>query len=262
MFEYPPELSSLPEVTTLAISSAKLFIWAETMQTIVNAGVRSVWLDELELRGGINFELEARQRRVLEANERVLIVKDSVAFAVMFPHLRGQVLGSFRGRLSNGGEELRLIADGELVQRVVYDDQWYPQSDGEGFTLAANLSEGLDLDWSVADSWRLTNTRFGTPASESTTTDQDGDRIPDLWELDHGLNPMDASDAGAKVPDLGLTWFEVWTDEGYGGAGRVLVGNLEDDAGSLFGWQRRLYDQVRQPTAKTARPQTRGNEVP
>jgi hypothetical protein len=199
---------------------------------IVNAGVRSVWLDELELRGGINFELEARQRRVLEANERVLIVKDSVAFAVMFPHLRGQVLGSFSGRLSNGGEELRLIADGELVQTVVYDDQWYPQSDGEGFTLAANLSEGLDLDWSVADSWRLSDSRFGTPASESTTTDQDGDRIPDLWELDHGLNPMDASDAGAKVPDLDLTWFEVWTDEGYGGVFdgdvRIVVSSEED----------------------------------
>ncbi|MBT5707632.1 MAG: hypothetical protein HOI66_15060, partial [Verrucomicrobia bacterium] len=163
---------------------------------------------------------------------RVLIVKNTVAFAVLFPHLDGQVLGSYSGRLSNGGEELRLIADDELVQTVVYDDQWYPPSDGEGFTLAANLSEGLDLDWSVAASWRLTRSRFGTPASESTTTDQDGDRIPDLWELDQGLNPLDASDAGVKVPDSDLTWFEVWTAEGYGRGfndGVRIVATSEDD---------------------------------
>jgi hypothetical protein len=199
---------------------------------IVNAGVRSVWLDQLELSGGVHFELEARQRRVLEPNERVLIVKDSETFAGLFSHLRGQLLGSFSGRLSNGGEELQLLVDGVLVQTVVYDDQWYPPSDGEGFTLAANLSEGLDLDWSVADSWRLSDSRFGTPASESTTLDQDGDRIPDLWELDHDLNPLDASDAGTKVPDLDSTWFEVWTDEGFEGGFsddvRIVVRSEED----------------------------------
>ena len=199
---------------------------------IVNADRRSVWLDKLELRGGVKFELETRRRRVLEPNERVVIVRDSAAFAVLFPHLEGQVLGSFSGRLSNGGEELQLIADGELVQTIVYDDQWYPPSDGEGFTLAANLNLGLDLDWSVADSWRLTKTRFGTPASVSTATDQDGDRIPDLWELNHGLNSLDASDAGLKVPDVDQTWFELWTDEGYGeginDAARIVVTSEEE----------------------------------
>ena len=159
-------------------------------------------------------------------------MKDSETFAGLFSHLRGQLLGSFSGRLSNGGEELQLLVDGVLVQTVVYDDQWYPPSDGEGFTLAANLSEGLDLDWSVADSWRLSDSRFGTPASESTTLDQDGDRIPDLWELDHDLNPLDASDAGTKVPDLDSTWFEVWTDEGFEGGFsddvRIVVRSEED----------------------------------
>ena len=203
---------------------------------IVNAGLRSAWLDQLELRGGVNFELEARHRRVLGVNERVLIVKDSDAFSLAFPHLDGQVLGSYSGRLSNGGEEIRLLIGGRLAQTIVYDDQWYPTSDGEGFALVANLSGGIDADWSVASSWRVTESRFGTPASESTASDQDGDRIPDIWELGHGLNPLDSSDAGRIEAGQDSTWLEIWTEEGYEGVlgGDVSIGVHVEDGGLIL----------------------------
>jgi hypothetical protein len=41
-----------------------------------------------------------------------------------------------------------------------------------------------------------------------TNSDSDGDRLPDGWEVNHGLNPLDGSDADDDPDDDGLTNWE------------------------------------------------------
>jgi len=38
--------------------------------------------------------------------------------------------------------------------------------------------------------------------------DMDGDGLDDVWELEHGLNPLDPTDAGHTNPATGLTWLQ------------------------------------------------------
>jgi hypothetical protein len=46
------------------------------------------------------------------------------------------VVGTYTGRLSNSGERIELVdAEGQGIQTVDYDDKWYEQTDGQGFSL-------------------------------------------------------------------------------------------------------------------------------
>ena len=47
-------------------------------------------------------------------------------------------------------------------------------------------------------------------AKGSTRPDQDGDGLPDAWEIQHKLNPNDAGDAGLDPDQDGISHLEVW----------------------------------------------------
>jgi hypothetical protein len=49
--------------------------------------------------------------------------------------------------------------------------------------------------------------------SLSGAEDQDQDRIPDVWELQHGLNPLLATDAAQIVPGENRSWLQKYLDE-------------------------------------------------
>jgi hypothetical protein len=44
----------------------------------------------------------------------------------------------------------------------------------------------------------------------TSLNDMDGDGLPDVWELQHGLNPLDATDASRISTDGVHTWFQVY----------------------------------------------------
>jgi hypothetical protein len=47
-------------------------------------------------------------------------------------------------------------------------------------------------------------------AKGSARADQDGDGLPDAWEIQQKLNPNDASDAGLDPDQDGISHLEVW----------------------------------------------------
>ncbi len=60
----------------------------------------------------------------IEPGGYVIVSPNATAFAQRYPDCKARVIGPWEGRLSNGGEELRLEnADGEVVDRVAYADE-------------------------------------------------------------------------------------------------------------------------------------------
>jgi hypothetical protein len=49
--------------------------------------------------------------------------------------------------------------------------------------------------------------------SKDAEPDGDGDGLPDVWEREHGLNPVDATDAARVAGPEGWTHLELWLNQ-------------------------------------------------
>lgn len=74
---------------------------------------------------------------------------------------------------------------------------------GEGGVLAV----GLAVEGAQRFFLRLRHT--DVPSADPYAEDFDGDGIPNGWEIERGLDPFDAADAGAAAGG-GLTWLQVF----------------------------------------------------
>jgi hypothetical protein len=123
------------------------------------------------------------------------------------------LLGPLRGKLGNDGDEIILerplpaAASGYIpfvtIDRVAYTDQlpWPLEADGAGSSLQRIRASdfGNDpLNWTAAAPSPLAFTN-GDP------TDRDADGIPDIWEIAHGMDMYDASDALKDFDGDGLS---------------------------------------------------------
>lgn len=112
---------------------------------------------------GVSFDFTGAALARLAPGARVLVVANAVAFAARYgPGL--PVAGEYTGRLDNGGERLRLLdAANEEILDFVYDDAWYPATDGQGFSLVI-VDESAEPDaWGQRQHWRAGRTDGGTP---------------------------------------------------------------------------------------------------
>ncbi len=99
----------------------------------------------------------------LAPGERVVIVADETAFAAVYGGLPN-VIGTYEGRLNNGGERLVLEdAAGAIIQDFHFDDAWYPETDGGGYSLTVMDPAQSPDKWSLAEGWRTSLIRGGTP---------------------------------------------------------------------------------------------------
>ncbi len=110
---------------------------------------------------GIEFAFSAET--TLAAGERVVVVRDLAGFEAAY----GQginIAGQYTGALDNGGETIALVDDVDaVVHSFAYNDNWYPESDGGGYSLTiADPLQELRL-WDAADGWRLSEDRGGSP---------------------------------------------------------------------------------------------------
>ena len=112
-----------------------------------------------------------------------------------------RLYGPYLGKLSNGGENVHLNKPGTpvptgqinagqvpaiLVDSATYSDKtpWPLGTDGNGYSLQRLSASGYAND---PTNWFAGIATPGLTYSQ----DSDGDGLPDWWELDHNLNPMD-----------------------------------------------------------------------
>ena len=128
------------------------------------------------------------------------------------------ILGPYAGKLNNGGDSLELYQPDPpqqwphpdagyvpyiLVERVKYSDvsPWPVAADGQGSSLQRRRAPDFGNDpvnWFAASP---------TPSSDNAwlVRDSDADGMPDAWEVAHGFDPNNPSDASLDGDGDGMT---------------------------------------------------------
>ena len=109
-------------------------------------------LDGLTVAGGVRFVFPSNS--ILEAGQRIVVVRNSDAFAMRYGD-EPDVAGEFSpGKLNNGGETIWLVDKGsETIWRVTYDDKapWPTKADGAGHSLVWHGRDPVDpTNWSAS----------------------------------------------------------------------------------------------------------------
>jgi hypothetical protein len=113
---------------------------------------------------GVTFTFTNVATSTLAPGARVLIVRRLAAFVSRYGN-NLPVAGEYLGALHNSGESLRLQdAQGETVFEFRYEDSWFTNTDGDGFSLEP-VSPDADLD--LASSWRPSRQIGGSPGRTS-----------------------------------------------------------------------------------------------
>jgi len=140
--------------------------------------LRNVSEESLDMTGvsfeeGVTFEFSPGFR--IGPGETVIVARNEAALLYRYPSLQQSLIaGEFEGGtgLSNGGEQLRLVAmDGSTIQDFTYDDKfpWPEGSDGSGVSLV--LIYPFDLpDHGDPYSWRESSSEDGNPTGSDSTT--------------------------------------------------------------------------------------------
>ncbi|MBI5387222.1 MAG: lamin tail domain-containing protein [Verrucomicrobia bacterium] len=129
-----------------------------------NIGPVALSLIGVHFTNGIDFAFTgASAVTSLAAGESVLVVHDLASFTARYGGgLR--IAGQFTGALDNNGEALRLDdAGGEKILDFRYENQWYPITDGFGFSLVA-VNENAPWDtWGFKTNWIPSGVAGGSP---------------------------------------------------------------------------------------------------
>jgi hypothetical protein len=147
----------------------------------------------------------------LAPGEYVVVVRNRAAFADRYGVgilVAGEYGVGFK--LDNAGETLRLESpDGLLIQEFAYADDWYPETDGGGFSLELINPSGSDTDrWNMPDAWLPSIQDSGTPGASRASAvglagDMNLDGGVDLHDVDPfvlGLSQAAAYQARFGVP--------------------------------------------------------------
>ena len=147
---------------------------------------------------------------VLGPGTRAVFVADLAAFRARYGQ-QPRVLGTYTGRLDQGGGTLRLLGpSGRVVARCTYDDTapWPVEADGRGPSLTLRASsEGRDPN--DPSQWRPSAVNGGTPGSGEALTfrgvpelDADGDGWSAIEEYFQGSQDSDPNDQPARRPEF------------------------------------------------------------
>jgi len=132
-----------------------------------NIGARPINLNLVRFTNGVDFTFPGV---TLDAGGFLVVVKDQAAFAAKYPAFSGVVAGEYYGSLDNGGERIELLdAIGQTIHRFRYKDNWYPTTDGRGYSLTVRDPLSIDAgDWDRRGGWRTSAAPGGSPGYDDS----------------------------------------------------------------------------------------------
>lgn len=145
-----------------------------------NIGASSLHLTDVRFTEGIAFSFPASGVTNLGPGEYVLVVRNRAAFESRYGTTH-PVAGEYTGNLDNAGERLRLEdAVGEVILDFAYDDEWYPITDGGGFSLVIVNEHAPWSSWGESTSWRPSVLTGGAPGQSGTAPNIPPIRVNEL----------------------------------------------------------------------------------
>ncbi|UCG58681.1 MAG: lamin tail domain-containing protein [Phycisphaerales bacterium] len=159
-----------------------------------NIGTGALRLDEVKLTSGVYYEFAAGADLYLGAGEHILILKNRDAFASRYDTVGMNIAPeTYTGSLSNAGEKINLEDwTSSTILEFRYDDDWYYNTDGEGFSLTIRDVNNPDLDsWDEKNSWRASVYVGGSPGQDdnSITPDPGAVVINEVLAHSHDTRP-------------------------------------------------------------------------
>ncbi len=124
---------------------------------------------------------------VIDADGYLVLCADTALFSSLFPSV-ANFIGNFEFGLGSGGDTVRiLMADGTVVDQVIYDDEglWPTEPDGFGATL--ELTDALANN-AEATNW-VASADNGTPGRENSITEVEDEEIPQVTNLETSVYP-------------------------------------------------------------------------
>ena len=129
-----------------------------------NTSGDSLNITNLIFTDGITFSFAESPVKELQKDEFVVVVKSNIAFAQIYNTNNILIAGEYEGKLANGGERIELQnSSGESIVAFVYSDDWYPTTDGDGFSLVLSDPFGATNLWNVKEGWRASYFTNGSP---------------------------------------------------------------------------------------------------
>ena len=133
---------------------------------LTNIGPAPLSLAGVKLADGISYAFADDSALALDPGARIVIVKDREAFISCYDTTTVDLApGTFTGSLSNAGEKIELQDwTNSTILEFEYDDTWFEETDGLGFSLEIKDPGNADRDsWGQADTWRASVEPGGSP---------------------------------------------------------------------------------------------------
>lgn len=106
---------------------------------------------------------QALSPMLLLPGESIVVVANRAAFVSRYGNFI-RVAGEYSGNLANEGEQLTLLGPvGEPILDFSYDPNWYPITDGDGFSLVVVDPFAPPSTWGLAQNWRPSGESGGSP---------------------------------------------------------------------------------------------------
>jgi hypothetical protein len=174
----------------------------------------------VELLDGVAFDFTHGSAGTLAAGAYGLVVANIDAFKARYPAWNTlNILGEFAGKLDNSGEKLLLGYDTAEVITLAefsYANDWYPLTDGGGFSLVLRDTQSNPSSWNSREAWRHSVAIDGTPG------EADPDPLPatllHYWNFNQSGSLLDPD-----VPDT-----EGMLAAGLSGSAAILAATGQD----------------------------------